>query len=275
MLKAITKLKGDDQQQLGSPSIFYALLLADGDSLGKLLQSYGTKPVSEALLRFTNQVPRIVKDHSGVVVYAGGDDVLAMVPVPTALACAQTLADAYRASFDWEHSALPGNSATEAAVTSEGPVVSDETQIKAEPTLSAAVLFTHARIPMGNALDEVRRLLDDVAKDGNGRDSLAVGVLNRGGINAQWVTSWQRPSFKNDSLIEALDALQAIVAHLDRDDGGRLSSSLLYRIRNTMGLLCNWPSWSPGSWGELIESIDLPSFLRSDVKSSLSIVGLP
>ena len=39
-LKDIAQAKGADGKPLGSPSLFYALLLADGDRLGELLQVY-------------------------------------------------------------------------------------------------------------------------------------------------------------------------------------------------------------------------------------------
>lgn len=265
-LKDIAQAKGADGKPLGSPSLFYALLLADGDRLGELLQVYKEGEVSEALRRFSARVPDIVDRHSGVVVYAGGDDVLAMLPSTTALDCARELAAAYRDSFGSED---PAHQAVPAGI---------------EPTLSAAVLFTHARIPMNTSLGELRRLLDDVAKDENGRDSLAVGVLKRGGLHAQWVTTWRRPAFSDvsghgvgqapgggaspEAFIDAVDAIQRLASHLDREAGGPLSTSLLYRLRNTLGLLCEWPVWAPGTWGRLLEGVDLPAFVRAEVRNS-------
>ena len=57
------------------------------------------RKVSEALSTFGKRVDELVQKHHGVTVYAGGDDVLAMLPVPSALPCADELAKAYTAAF--------------------------------------------------------------------------------------------------------------------------------------------------------------------------------
>ena len=95
MLQCIHDAK-DDESQLGPPPTFYALLLADGDRLGKLVSKAGGGNVSKALARFTDRVPEISHAHDGVTIYAGGDDVLAMLPVCHALECAEAIFQAYR-----------------------------------------------------------------------------------------------------------------------------------------------------------------------------------
>ena len=267
-LKAIAETIGPDQKRIGRPSIYYALLLADGDRLGELLQVYRDNEVSEALSRFSRSVPEIVRRHSGVVVYAGGDDVLAMLPITMALECARELAHEYRTSFHLSSASgarvyqqkptRPGDETAEASPY-------DRTSQSVEPTLSAAVLFAHARAPLSGALREVRRLLDDVAKDGNGRDSIAIGILKRGGLSAQWVSTWHRRRYGDEQLIDSVSAVQTLASHLDQKSGGELSTSLLYRLRSTLGRLCDWPAWSPGSWGELLEGVELPAFIRAEV----------
>jgi len=41
-----------------------------------------------------------------------------------------------------------------------------------------------------NLAGRLRRWLDDVAKEANGRDSIAVAVMKSGGVSADWVTTW-------------------------------------------------------------------------------------
>lgn len=53
-----------------------------------------------------------------------------------------------------------------------------------------------------------------------------------------------------------------------------VSSSLLYRLRDTLSLLCDWPQWEPGAWGDLPGTIDLRAFLRAEVVSSLEDQGI-
>ena len=230
---------------LGPPPSFYALLLADGDRLGRLLGTLGGEAVSDALRVFTGRVPHVVERHGGVTVYAGGDDVLAMLPVPSALACAHELSDAYRDAFA-------------------------HTGAKDEATLSAAAVFAHIRSPLRHVLGEAHRLLDTVAKDGNGRDSLVAAVVKPGGPYCQWVTAWTRPG--PDGASRATDQLEDLRAKLDAHSAEPgLSSALIYRMRDTLTRLCGWTRWQPGHWGDLPEEVDLRAFLHAEIHHSLSV----
>ena len=235
----------DEDGRLGPPPSFYALFLADGDRLGELLARLGGETVSTALKVFTGDVPKVVERHDGVTVYAGGDDVLAMLPAPSALACAQALSDAYRKAFA-------------------------DKGAKGEATLSAAVIFAHVRLPLGHVLGEAHHLLDAVAKDGNGRDSLVAAVLKPGGPYCQWVTTWTRPG--TGGAARATDQLHGLLRQLDMNTAELgLSSALVYRMRDTLARLCGWERWQPGHWGEVPGDIDVRAFLRADVHHSLDV----
>jgi len=245
LLEDLQCARDDQGVRFGCAPVFYALLLADGDRLSQLVGSLGGSAVGSALAAFTARAAGIVEQHSGVTIYAGGDDVLAMLPVPDALACAAALAEAYASGFRF----LP---ATVSA------------------TLSAAVVFAHVRVPLSAVLSEAHRLLDDVAKDQNGRNSLAVAVLKRGGLNLLWSTTWQRTG--GQSSVVQLNALAAVLRQRLSQPG--VSSSLLYRLRDTLSLLCDWPQWAPGAWGVLPAGFDLGRFLRAEVISSLEDQGI-
>ncbi len=244
-LKRIYDTKDAQGKLLGPPSSFYALLLADGDRLGKLVGAAGGDVVSKALAKFTDRVPKVVGRHDGVPVYAGGDDVLAMLTADSALDCADELSNAYGEAF--------------------GSAVA-----KGEATLSAAVVFAHARLPLSSVLREAHRLLDDVAKDGNGRNSLAAAVLKRGGLHCEWVTTWVRgPDGDEDRAVALLDQLKSALVYNATEPG--LSSSLIYRIRDTLSMLCGWDSWRPGEWGAVPDGIEIEPFLRAETFRSLDI----
>ena len=231
--------------RLGSPPSFYALLLADGDRLGGLLARLGGETVSKALRVFTGDVPEVIEKHDGVTVYAGGDDVLAMLPAPRVLACAQALSGAYRNAFA-------------------------DTDAKDEATLSAAAVFAHIRLPLNHVLGEAHWLLDSVAKDGNGRDSLVAAVLKPGGPYCRWVTTWTRPG--PDGAVRATDQLHDLLRQLDTNTAEPgLSSSLVYRVRDMLARLCGWEQWQPGSWGNLPEDVDIRAFLRAEIHHSLDV----
>lgn len=231
-------------RRLGLPDSFYALLLADGDHLGKLVGELGGARVGKALAAFTGEVPSMVEEHNGVAVYAGGDDLLAMLPVPGALSCASTLSSNYRSAFE-------------------------ET---AGATLSAAVVFVHIRHPLSSVLSTAHRLLDDVAKDGNGRNSLAVGVLKPSGLYCQWTTTWDWTCHDSEVESSAIGLLDKLVQRLrlDAAEPG-LSSALIYRIREMLAFLCGWNRWEPGAWGTLADDLDVRAFLHAEIVHSLGV----
>lgn len=231
------------RHQLGPPPMFYALLLADGDRLGELLSKQKNEgDVGHALTGFTRQVQAVVKEHNGVTVYAGGDDVLAMLPVQEAFSCAAKLSSNYRSVFP-EY--LPA-------------------------TLSAAIVFAHVKLPLKTVLDEAHRLLDEIAKKSNGRDSLASGVMKSSTLYCQWVTTWARRFADGDRCaLELLDSLVTRLRTSSAEPG--LSSSLVYRIRETLTILCGWNRWYPGSFGRFPAGFDIRALLRAEIVHSLAV----
>lgn len=153
-------------QNLESVSPFYAVLMMDGDSLGSHMSdtSKQTK-ISDGLEKFTTGVQAIVENHSGFLIYAGGDDVLALLPLEYALNCANELRAHYLECF----SAYPD----------------------INTTLSGAIEYAHIKMPLGKVLGDAHHLLDDVAKDQTGRDAIAVRVWKPGGQHLQWAMPWQ------------------------------------------------------------------------------------
>ncbi len=119
------------------PVPYYALLLMDGDSMGKLVSSLGDPAkVSEGLNRFAEQVDDIVKKYDGRTIYAGGDDVLAILPAQDALKAADDLSKKYNESFGRIEQA----------------------------TLSGAIIYAHWKYPLRQVLETAHHLLDDIAK---------------------------------------------------------------------------------------------------------------
>jgi CRISPR-associated protein Cmr2 len=145
------------RRKAGSEAVspFYAVLLMDGDSLGKQMsQPERQTPITEALARFTDGVAALVDQHSGFLVYSGGDDVLALLPLEHALPCAAALRHHYLDSF------------------AAGGVPS---------SLSGAIQFAHINMPLTRVLGDAHSLLDDIAKDHTGRDAIACRVWKPGG----------------------------------------------------------------------------------------------
>jgi CRISPR-associated protein Cmr2 len=239
----LTTATNGDPEPAGGPPAYYGLLLADGDHLGRLIRTKGGDRVGRALATFTARLPEIVRRRDGVTIYAGGDDVLAMLAVPGALACADDLATCYADACHPE--------------------------LGAEATLSAAVLFAHVRYPLGAALREARRMLDVVAKRLNGRGSIAAGILQPGGAHCQWVTTWERrlPGEASVRAVELISRLASRPGH-DRAEPA-LSSALLHRLRDSLTSLCDEPTWKPGAWATLPGGFDVRAYLCAEIAHSL------
>lgn len=154
-----------EQAGLGEVSPFYALLVMDGDRVGALLQNHkgSEAKISAAMGRFAGQVSDIMTEEDGVAIYAGGDDVLALLPIETAVPAALRLEQAFRTAFHG----------------------------LSEAGISGAVVLAHIHVPLRAVIAEAHHQLDTVAKDQNGRGSLAISVLKSGGRTLQWVSTWQ------------------------------------------------------------------------------------
>lgn len=229
----------EGNERLGAPPTYFALLVADGDRLGARVATHGGATVSRALARFTRDVPEMVEREGGVTVYAGGDDVLALLPLDRALHCARSLERLYREAF-----------AAEAGRRDHGA------------TLSAAVVFAQVHAPLGLVVQEARRLLDDVAKEANGRDSVAAGIYRNSGPAARWVSTW-RPEAAGPDAVERVEEVASELR------SGDLSPSLLERLRLALGLLTDNRLTGIGTFGPVAPGVDLEPFVRAEVAHAL------
>ncbi|MDS1269708.1 type III-B CRISPR-associated protein Cas10/Cmr2 [Lipingzhangella sp. LS1_29] len=155
------------------PATHLAVLVQDLDSMGDFLKGHspgrdgsrvtpgvdGHRDVSQLLQQAAGQQRRTVNsvENLGSVVYAGGDDLLALLPARTALRVAQQCRDG-----------LP----------------------PALPTVSTALLFFHHASPLQDALVRAHEALEQ-AKSRDGKHGLAVGYVQPSGSAATCVTAWQ------------------------------------------------------------------------------------
>lgn len=166
-----------EQANLPKPSPFYAVLRMDGDQLGSHMSDPSKQqPISEALNAFTQSAAEIVQQHNGFLIYAGGDDVLALLPASDAMPAAYKLQAFYKDCF------------------------AKHTQQRVASTLSAAIEYVHIRTPLTRVLQDSHQLLDDIAKDQCGRDALAVRVWKPTGLAAEWFMPWQKTTGADGSL---------------------------------------------------------------------------
>lgn len=213
-VKALTRLY---EACDGGPEPFYAVLLMDGDRMGEMLgrarsadPREGEQEISFALRRFARGVDDVVRKMHGHTVYAGGDDVLALLPADTALACAIELESSYRAEFA-EIAAVAGRA-----------------------LISGALVFAHYRAPLRRVLRYAHRLLDEVAKERTGRGALAVGLVQSSGITAEWSAPWPVVRGETPTMRIPLGELAA-----DFREGGPFNPTFLYNLRRTLERLAD------------------------------------
>jgi CRISPR-associated protein Cmr2 len=162
-------LPGQKLEPVKNPHPYYALVHADGDrmsdALARVTDIKTHRTFSRALADFASAVRGIVERHGGGLVYAGGEDILAFLPLHKALSCVTALAhrfeDGLRA-FSSDHGS---------------------------PTLSVGLVIAHHLEPLSDVLHWAREA-EKAAKNTYGRNALAVTLAKRGGGNVTVGDHW-------------------------------------------------------------------------------------
>lgn len=208
-LKELRRVLLDLVRHAGQPVPYAAILKADGDRMGHFLSkahsAEQSRSISRALHGFASEVRDVVRQHRGHAIYAGGDDVLALVPLPQSMACAEALADRFRASLECVSRELN-------ASTGEGD----------KPTLSVGLGIGHFMEPLG-ALRARAEAAEKLAKGNDAdrpRNALAVVLGVRSGGEHNVRLRW------NDSA-----GLQDLQAMADAFRARRLPSRIAYELR--------------------------------------------
>jgi CRISPR-associated protein Cmr2 len=106
------------------------------------------------------------------LIYAGGDDVLALLPTGTAMSCARELSDTFRKDWHKDH---------------EGR---ERLLMGSKASVSAGLAVVHYKEDLRFALDEARRA-ERAAKSG-GRDALGLTVCRRSGEHSSALLPWSQ-----------------------------------------------------------------------------------
>lgn len=150
------------------PDPYLAVLVADGDRIGEAIASLLTaddnRDFSRTLAGFAAAAANIVREHNGVLVYAGGDDVLAFLPLDTALQCARALREDFCGRMR-------------------------------PTTLSVGVAIGHLYEDMEDLLNYGRAAEKEAKRPD--RDGLAVHLYKRGGAPVKVRRQWGRQDDEN------------------------------------------------------------------------------
>lgn len=249
---------------------YIAVLALDGDEMGKWISGENTPPVetlladsardyfkkhapeflkqrrplnpsfhlqfSEALANFGLYTARnIVKAHAGRLIYAGGDDVLALLPADTAIACAKALRRAFRGEAD------RANPCDQALYNLEHPQVgflrlkqgddlTDLDPVRYDILLPGPGMDVSVGIAIGHAASPLQDLVraaqtaEKRAKTEHGRAALALSIFKRSGEIQHWGCKWTAP---DKAPHPGLDLLQTLVELLSEK---RLESRFPHKV---------------------------------------------
>ncbi len=153
-----------------APIPYYALLIGDGDFMGRTINNQQTREAhrdfSSELAKFAGEAKNIVEEHGGTAVFTGGDDVMALLPLHTAVPCAAELAQTFQ--------------------TMMSKFTGDDGR---SPTFSAGIAIFHHTEPLEDALQTAREA-EQTAKSVKDKNALAVTEAKRSGsprtVKGKW-----------------------------------------------------------------------------------------
>jgi CRISPR-associated protein Cmr2 len=173
----------------------------------KPLQPSYHRGLSRILSVFSSLVEAIVTMHDGMLVYCGGDDVLALLPADQVLECANKIRKLYS-----------GNDAIEiccgdkAFHTGRGVLWTEDRPIAplmgSKATMSAGISVIHYKSPLQFAI-KLAREAEKYAKETLGRDAFAFKLMRRSGQMTMVGAKWNYEDL-NDTAQVAVDILEGM-----------------------------------------------------------------
>jgi CRISPR-associated protein Cmr2 len=204
LAKEVKALEGE----FGAPDPYLAILAADGDGMGKTISGIAKiddhRGFSRDLGTFASEAGQMIVEHKGCLVFSGGDDVLAFLPVDRCLECARSLHDRF------------------------GELLKPYRRPGTEPTLSVGIAIGHSMEPLEDLLYYAREA--EKAAKGKDRNGLAVHLHTRGGAPVLVRGGWK------SGIDEDLESL--VRMHL----AGQIPDKAGYDLRELSRLYKGWPA---------------------------------
>ncbi len=269
---------------IGKPAKYYAVLAMDGDHAGRWLSGtheglteFGkilhprveeellrasdweallkTKrlmtpalhaAISEALASFALKLVRYVVEerHTGRVIYAGGDDVLAFLPLDEALPAARELRALFSGEVKLVNPTVPPQALDlrkqDWVVAFSDPECTGYLRIGGEilltmgPTATASIgiAVAHHLQPL-DAVIEAARQAERAAKDVYGRNAVCIHLLKRSGEESQVGMKW----FYTDEVDDSVQLVTDIVQRFRNGElAMRLPATVFQEARTLAGL---------------------------------------
>ena len=207
-------LSGGDDYAISYRDSFHPQVQAGFDkhvANQNLIQAYGAQKralspnrhlaISGALNDFSLTVVRHVveEEHLGRVIYAGGDDVLAMLPVADLLSSMQRL----RLAYSGDDPAHEGGRDPRGLTLQKGFAILNGKLMRmmgTKATASCGAVIAHHQAPLGAVMRELREA-EKRAKNEGGRDAFSITVIKRSGGALYLTEKWGKPVALLDAMI--------------------------------------------------------------------------
>ncbi|EKD51376.1 MAG: hypothetical protein ACD_62C00269G0002 [uncultured bacterium] len=213
--------------------------------------------ISEALGNFSvYSVYNIIKKNHGCLVYAGGDDVCAVLPVSKALKAAKEIKNHYVAHFNLidpktgniEHIDLDKKWTPRPGLLTTGMGQGDNISI------SAGILICHYMENLSHMIERAHHLLDDHAKNKCGRNACAIELKKRSGGSRYFAGKWDKNFTAFGQQQDLWESFNQVINYTKKNNEQELSTSLIYRLekfRNGMTALIKI-----GHYGNMVKFLE-------------------
>jgi len=204
LVQELEKIEIESGHPIGDPTPYLAVLRADGDRkvLSNIASPEEHREFSVALACFAKSGDEIVQENCGATIFAGGDDILAFLPLDKCLDCAQKLHDEFAGKMK------------------------EALRAGAAPTLSVGIAICHFMDPLENLLHYALEAERD-AKEPD-RDGIAIHLHPRSGAPIKIRSRW-----KDNMLLRVKGAIGALKS-------GLISNKFAYDLHELALVYSDW-----------------------------------
>ena len=184
---------------------YYGILRADGDNMSKILKTLKSdedlQEFSAICFRYCNEAAKLVGEYGGVTIFAGGDDLFALVPCEGMV----TVPGKDSETSVKKHGTVFGlMEAIRKTFEIEFDVYIKDKNVDPKPSLSFGLFLSYEKYPLYEAVERSGCLLFDIAKHTEAKNCSAVELQKHSG-------QCDRLLIPNASLVDFAERLQNVV----------------------------------------------------------------
>jgi len=271
--KKAQEIHNKTDEEANNSDRYYAILLMDGDKMGKLVNGETLASTWESVMHpqmferlkkpdfekkyyenwkaiFDNKYHRlltpaihaaisealgdysiygvasIIKKHEGTLIYAGGDDVCAILPRTTALSATQEIRRYYTSTYKLIQKDKDPQDIQVNWQPQPGKLSINLGKGK-DISISAAILICHHKESLSQMIAEAHDLLDRKAKKEAGRNACAIELRKRSGGSRFFVSKWKNADDSDNSVWKSFESIGEAIKDKKK---AQVSSSVVYRM---------------------------------------------